>query len=85
MYKILFVLFMLAAVTFGQQPDRRKFSFAVDVTPSLTIAAPKPVFNQDWQRFFVPPKDGMTLGGTSHPVSIGVELRVVRILRWKLR
>ena len=56
MCKILFVSFMLAAVTFGQQFDRRKFSFAVDVMPSLTIAAPKPVFNQDWQRFFVPPK-----------------------------
>lgn len=54
MCKILFVFFLLAGATFGQQTDRRKFSFAVDLMPGLTIAAPKPVLNKDWRSFFHP-------------------------------
>jgi len=63
------------------QPEyRSKFSIDVSFDVGTSITSYKPVLQKDWQRMFVPAKNGMKPSVTTHPLASGFKLGMTRTL-----
>jgi hypothetical protein len=83
MWRVFLAIAISVTIAFGQSPAKHKRNYDIEIglLAGVSASAPESVTLGNWREFYRPANDGMNLGGTSHPGSIGIELRATKSLK----